>query len=467
MRRVIGLAAGAAVIATLALVVFGSGSNPYLIRVKLDNAAGLKQRSPVMIGGVQAGTVTLHLGAGDRVIAELNIDRSHAPVGTDASVAISAVNFLGQKQAELRPGTLSQPAPSGYLIPASRVTTSTDLDQVLDVLDANTRARLAIVIDEAGTALTGRRADFSQVLAQLPHALPDATSLLNQLVSDNHTLAHVIGTGNQFVGAVAAQRKQLSQMVDTVGQTAATIAARREQLRGTLARAPRTLTTLQGFLGRLQATTVPLGPAARDIAMTAPYLSATLAQVDPFRRAADPTLQTATALAPKLTQLASGATPVVTAANPVVASLASFSTALRPVSDTLNHSVDNLLAVVENWSRAIQFRDGLSHVFRGEAAITPDVLKSVIDRLVPHRAKAKRQGARPQQQPLGAQTQPHGAPVSPPPSAKPTLPSLGSAVSGVVQQALGKVTGTPPPAQPNSSSPPNHVSSLLKYLLGP
>jgi phospholipid/cholesterol/gamma-HCH transport system substrate-binding protein len=428
----------------------------------LDNAAGLRQRSPVMIGGVQAGTVSLHLGAGDQVIAQLNLDRSHAPVGKDASVAISAVNFLGQKQAELSPGNASDPAPSGYLIPASRITTSTDLDQVLNVLDANTRARLAIMVDEAGTALTGRRADFSQVLEQLPHALPDATALLNQLVGDNHTLAHVVATGNQFLGAVAAQRGQLTRMIDAVGQTAVSVAARRAQLAQTLARTPGTLATLQGFLGKLQATTIPLGPAARNIATTAPFLTATLAQVDPFRTVADPTLRTATALAPELTQLATGATPVVTSANPVVASLASFSTALKPVSETLNHSVDNLLAVVENWSRAIQFRDGLSHVFRGEAAITPEVLKSVIDRMTKTSAKVRHQSAR-VQQPQAAQPQPSGAQAPAPRPTNAAPPNVASTVNGLLQQVVGRVTGNPS----TTAQPATPVGSLLKYLLGP
>ena len=52
----------------------------------------------------------------------------------------------------------------------SRITPSVDLDQVLDVLDAGTRTRLRILLNEAGVALAGRR-----------HAIQAATGKLEAL----------------------------------------------------------------------------------------------------------------------------------------------------------------------------------------------------------------------------------------------------------------------------------------------
>jgi phospholipid/cholesterol/gamma-HCH transport system substrate-binding protein len=173
----------------------------------------------------------------------------------------------------------------------------------------------------------------------------------------------------------------LVDAVNTVGQTAATLASRRRQLAATIGDAPATLTNLDGFLAKLQNLTVPLAPAARDITATAPELDAALAQVGPFTSAADPDLTEATSDAPELTDLATGATPVLKTATPVVENLASLSQDLQPVSDTLSKSVDNLLAILQNWSRAIQFRDGLSHVFRGEASASPYTVTSLINQL--------------------------------------------------------------------------------------
>jgi phospholipid/cholesterol/gamma-HCH transport system substrate-binding protein len=462
MRRGVASALGLAALAAIVIVASSGGSSPYRVRVMLTDAAGLRQRSPVMIGGVPAGTVTLRLGHDDQVNATLELDPSQAPVGKDASVAISAVNFLGQKEALLTRGNLADPAPSGYLIPASRVTVATDLDQVLDVLDASTRARLALLIDEAGTALTGRKADFSLLLQQLPHALTDANGLLRQMVSDNHTLADLVTSSDQFVSAIAAQRSQLSGMIDAAGQAAVTFAGRRDALAQTLARAPATLITAQQFLARLKAATVPLGPAAANITAAAPALSSTLAQVEPFQRAAQPALSAAIGVAPELTQLATGATPVLTQANPVVNQLATFGLALQPVSHILNHSVDNLLAVVDNWARAIQYRDGLSHVFRGAGGFTPDALDSVISRALKPGPAASALSATlatipaPPVQP-SAPARPHSARRHLAPGAAP------AAVSGL----LGKLRGLLGGGAPTPSSAPPSLSSLLNYLLKP
>jgi virulence factor Mce-like protein len=456
MRRLAVTGLGATVLAAVLAVVLSGGSSRYVIRVKLADAAGLRPGSPVMIGGVPAGTVNLHLGSGDQVIAELDLDHSQAPVGHDASVAIAAVNFLGQKEAELTRGSLNHPAPSGYTIPASRVTVSTDLDQVLGVLDPSTRARLAILIDESGAALTGRKADFSSLLEQLPPSIQDANALLGEMVADDHTLADLVTSSDQFVSQIAGQRGQLSRMIGAVGQAAVTVAARRQQLAQTLVRAPGTLSTLQAFLARLKATTAPLGPAASRIAATAPVASKTLNQVGGFEQAARPALRTATTVAPELTRLANKATPVVVRANPVIGALATFASALAPVSGILNHGVDNLLAVVDNWAHAIQFRDGLSHVFRGQGGFTVDTLESVINRLLGGgSAHARRRHPTRATETNGA-TRPPAAPAvrSPvPPSVPGLLNKLGAAV--------GQATPPSPPA------PPTALSSLLHYLVKP
>jgi phospholipid/cholesterol/gamma-HCH transport system substrate-binding protein len=378
-RRVSALALLVAVI-VLVVIVVDSGGSSYMVYMNLPDADGLRQGSPVAIGGQDVGTISMKVKDG-RVVVAMSLNGGVGPVGRNASASVASVNLLGQKRIELYKGNVHDPAPSGYTLPASEVSVTTDLDQVIDVLTPDVRARLAILINEAGQAFTGRRADFSTVLQQLPPDLHAGYQLLGGIAQDNHTLADLVRTSDGFVSQVASQRAQLIRTVQVLGQASATVEVKRAQLADTLARAPGTLATLRTFLGKLQATTVPLGPAARDITATAPQISATLAQLDPFRKAADPTLQEATRVAPELTKLATGATPVVRQATPVVSSLATFSRALQPISAILNGSVDNLVAILQNWSRAIQFRDGLSHVFRGEATMTPQILESMINQL--------------------------------------------------------------------------------------
>jgi phospholipid/cholesterol/gamma-HCH transport system substrate-binding protein len=457
-------------IAAVIVVVLSSGSNSYAIKMQLADADGLRQNSPVAIGGQDVGTISMSVRHG-RVLVTMNIDHANAPLGRDATASVTSVNLLGQKRIELVKGNVSTPAPSGYMLPASQVNVTTDLDQVLNVLTPDVRARLAILVNEAGQAFTGRRADFSQMLAQLPGDFSAGAQLLNGISSDNHMLANLVQTSDGFVTQLATQRTALVVMLHAFGQASATVQTKRAQLAATLAKAPGTLATLQTFLVKLQRTTVPLAPAARAITATVPAINTTLAQLDPFRLAADPTLTQATVVAPALTRLATGATPVIRQATPVVGQLATFSSALAPVSDIANHSVDNIVAILQNWSRAIQFRDGLSHVFRGEASFTPQTLTAMITQLqqagvlgslnkAAQQIRVARMHKTPSHQSAAAPA------ATPAPGSTPTGTTTGTTGTGTsttTTTPASTTPTTPTPTTPNSG-PTGGLGALLSFL---
>jgi virulence factor Mce-like protein len=466
--RIVGAVSALAALATVAILTTG-GDAPYKVRLYLSNASGLKSGSPVIVGGVTAGSVAVKLDDRDRIVADLKLDNGVGPVGKDASAAITATNFLGQKRVELTLGDTRDPAPSGAVLPAANVTTPTDLDQVLAVLDSDTRTRTMILLNEAGGAVFGRQVDIRSLLKDFPIGLSDAAGALHKLGADNRSLRDVVAHTGRFVAQVTAQRAALTRTVATVGQTAKLVATRRAELQTTLSRAPGTLRTLQRFLTQLDATARPLGPAARAIQQAAGPLSDTLAQVKPFTNAANPTLAEATAVAPVLTSLANRATPVLRRAAPVAGDLAVTSRALPPVADTLDHSADNVIAILENWSRAIQFRDGLGHVFRGEATVSAELLNSMLRRLLPAttgrggkpadpKAPAKpgllKQLVTPAKPPVS-----NAAPAAAPVPAKP-LDALASAVEKTL-------SGLVPPPKQGDPGDGTSGKSLLDYLLRP
>lgn len=476
-RTAVAALLGVVVIAVFAVLVFG-GDDTYKLKLALDDASGLRDGSPVSIGGVRVGEVELKLSDGDKVEVDLKIKKDKR-VPKNAQVGISAVNFLGQKQVAFSGGDPSDPALDGFTIPASRVTTSTDLDQVLGALDNDTRTRLSILVNEAGAAVAGRQWDISRDLQELPNTLADAHTLLSQLVTDNHTLADLVTDSDRFIAATTAKREDLVKLVDTLGKTSQTVETKRAELAATLAKAPRTLATLRGFFGELERTTAPLGPAARSITATAPALDDTLSRVESFRKSADPTLKTATALAPTLTKLGTQATPVVKAARPTVRSLAELAPAAAPLSVALDNSADNLIGTVENWSQAIQLRDGLSHIFRGEATYSPDFAASIIDRLTkpastPAATKSRKQKPAPDTQPDAKPQAPSGGggPAKSGPVPKilddvvKTVEGVTDIVKGVGDKTKDGIKGllTPQGAPKGGGNP---AQDLLDYLLGP
>lgn len=464
----------AAAIVLAAIVLFGGGaSSGYHVRLELDNASGLRKGSRVTIGGASVGKVTgLSIAPDDQVRAELALEPGHV-LGSGASASIKASNLLATKFVDLTPGDVTRPAPSGVVIPNSRTTRSVDVDQVVDVLDADTRTRLGILINEAGFALTGRRRDFNTLVGRLPATLDDATRLLSEVSSDRRTLGQLVESSDQFLTRLDPERQQLGDLIRVAGDTMTTIDGRRAQLRATLNRAPRALATLRRFLVELRMTTVPLGPAARAITDLSPALTSTLRELSPFEKNARPTIAAVRETAPALTTLGTRATPVIDDAVPTLKALTASATGLAPISKTLARggtggvkyptapgAIDDLLGTATSWASGASDRDVAGHIFHGIVTVGADTLLSAVKAwskaLTPTSKAApaaRKRKASPSKQPSATST-----PEQPAPDAPPTKKPPASLLAPIVSEVLDNIL---------PQEPKKNVSALLDFLLKP
>lgn len=366
--------------AIVAIAIALSGGSSYTVKLRMSDASGLRPGSLVNVGGVQVGTVSsMALGQGDQVVATLSLNPKNVRVGRGASAVITAANLLGEEYVQLSPGDRNAPVPSGTTLPESATTLPTDLDQIVDVLNGSTRARLETLLTEAGEAMAGRQGDISATLKVLPPSVQTATTLLTHLVHDNDTLAQLIQNSNQFITTVNAQAPALKETIDTAAGTAETLARRAGELRSVIGQAPGTLVTLQGFLQRASHTAVALRPAAGQLADSAQPLQQLLTATKPFSAAAVPTLNQAADIAPQLTTLATQATPTVSASLPMLSSLDRIASLAKPLSTWLGLSGPDLVQVLAGWSHAIAERDGISHIFGGDVMLNPLVILDAAD----------------------------------------------------------------------------------------
>lgn len=464
MRRPVILAL-LAVIVAVGVTTMRGGSDPYTVSLRLTNADGLSSGSPVAIGGVEVGKVELSPSQ-DHVDAKLEIEDKYAPLDRDVNATILARNALGQKQVVLSPreGPL-QAAPDGYRLPAAQVDTASDLDQLLSTLDPDTRSRLAVLLNEAGLAFDGRKVDFKMLLDELGPALASGSDLIGQLTQDNQALGNLLTTSDRFIGSVTQQRARLVRMLDLLGRTTETVSTRRAELRATLQNAPATLDSARSFLAELRRTTGPLAATARRLTATAPPLLAVVKGIEPFRAAAAPTLDAAVDAAPSLMSLTDRTTRSLRGALPALDSVRAASrNEIPPVGTALDGSMDNLLATVENWSHAIQFRDGLSHIFRGEASFAPSFyepfLAAVGKPLPTPTARSKQKKARKPSDSSPATPAPKldvPGTVKKPTDKIPAIKPVTDAVNSVLKGLSG---ASSPPTAPKGSN------DLLDFLLG-
>ncbi|MCW3041155.1 MAG: Virulence factor Mce family protein [Solirubrobacterales bacterium] len=443
-----------AALATLATLRVGDGGDGYRIRVQAGDAAGLRKNFLVKIAGAPVGKVVdVQLDKADHAVAVLQLDEEVGPIGTDARAAVRASNLLGEKYVDLTPGNADlRPASSGFEIPRARTTTPSDLDDVLSVLDADTRVALSAFLVSQGQALVGRGRDLGTTLLRLPPTLDAVGLLVNGLALHNRALGQLVERSDRILATAAPQRSALGRLVASADGAFGSLASRRTALGQTVQRAPGAIRQLRSTLVQLERTAVPLRPAARGLKATAQPLTATLRALPAFTAAARPTLRTARSVAPTLERLGRQAAPVVIRLRPAAASLRTFATALRPVSSLLDNSIGDTLGVMQGWARAIQNRDNVGHVFRVSVELGGDAVNTLNQfvKSPPARSALRRPAANAGSVP--------GAPTVTPAAPERRLPQL----------SLPKVIAPKLPL-PNITAPGqlgSGLGGLLDYLMG-
>jgi phospholipid/cholesterol/gamma-HCH transport system substrate-binding protein len=376
--RVVTAIAAALIVVVLVSVL--SGGRSYVLKLMMSNASGLRSGSQVLLGGVPVGTVgSLGMTRSNVVVADLDLNPDQVRVGRGASASIVAANLLGEEYVALKPGDPRVSLPSGTVLPESATTLPTELDQIVDVLDGGTRARLVVLLREAGVAVAGRQGDVGAILRQFPPSLTAATTLLTTMVQDNHTLAGLVAQSDQFIARMDSVGRPLKQVIGAAAGASHTLAERATALREAVSGAPATLSTIQTFVHNLGDTASNLTSPVGELADDAQPLDRMLAAVKPFTKAAVPTLNRAAAVAPTLASLAHQATPTVRTAVPTIASLQRIAQLAQPLSAWLGLSAQDIIGIMNGWSRAIQFRDGVSHVFNANLYLDPNIVLNIAD----------------------------------------------------------------------------------------
>ena len=484
-RRNVLVVMGVAV-AAVAIVILFSGGGGYTIRAEFRDAGGLRTNSSVKVAGVPAGKVEkITVTPNDTAIATLKIDKDALPIGVGASVQVRPTDLLGERYAALNPGDRSRPVASGSLIPISHTSEPVELDDILNTLDPDTRTRLGILVNEAGVGLAGRGTDLAKLLTQLPPSLSGIKALIDQVSSQDVALKDAIVRGDRITAAINGKRGDMGKLVDQASAALTAVATKRDALGATIANAPAALSELHTTLGQLDSASIALRPAATDLHAAAAPLNATLRALPAFADDSAPTLRTATAVAPQITRLGRQATPVV---NRLVPTTKLLNQTLTPAQPALQHMSDrgtnDLLYFISNMNRALQGRDGISHMIGAHFYIDPEYVSSAVNAFNGHlNASSLTKKVPPVVKSVTDQVKNAIKKVTGQPLTKKLLDkvplseltkkvtdALGKAVSpNTVKNVVGGLVGAlqPRQQQPPQSSSGGDAISLFNYLMGP
>ena len=191
--------------------------SPSHMWVELQNAQGVTpgQGQTVRVAGMRVGDVgevELHEG---RARVRLDLDREHdGLVRRDATVLLRPRTGLKDMFLALDPGSRSEPAvPEGGTIRVDNTLPDVNSDEILAMLDADTRAYLKLLIGGAGKGLRGRSGDLREVFRRLGPLHRDLAAINTEVVKRRRNLARLVHNYGSTVSRLGKEDEDLTALV--------------------------------------------------------------------------------------------------------------------------------------------------------------------------------------------------------------------------------------------------------------
>ena len=270
----LGLGVGAYILSNQRLRFPLIEESPKKIDAVLANAQAVQpgQGQSVRVAGVTVGAIGPVRLEDGRAVVTLEIEREFEDlVRSDATALLRSKTGLKDMFVEIDPGH-GRPLPEGGTIELSDTLPDVNLDEVLAVLDGDTRPYLQLLVNGAGKGLDGRGGDLSKTLRQLgplqrdtrrvSGALAQRRANLRRLVNRYGRLAQEVGNSDRdLVRLVRAGNQVFSAFADERGN----LASATRQLPGTLRQTQTTLNDVRRFSTRLGPALQALRPTVREL----------------------------------------------------------------------------------------------------------------------------------------------------------------------------------------------------------
>lgn len=331
----------------------------YRITVNFPEATQLAVESDVRIGGVSVGKVKSvelapideQLNGQDTVQAVIELDPEFAPLSSDAEAILRQKTLLGETYVELTSGTRPgdpgaavslgsaannsdaetagvEAIPEDGSLGLGQVRDQTQIDEIFNALDAETRNAFQQWQQGLAIAIKGRSLDLNDALGNLGPFLGDATDVIALLRRQRTALQGLVRDTGTVFDALSERDGQLADAITGSQQTFEALASQDEALREVFQIAPTfesetqlTLDRLDAFRANTQPLVTELLPVANDISPTlrsvrelAPSLKSLFEGLDELNKASREGY-------PALARTLKGLDPVLTELDPFLANL--------------------------------------------------------------------------------------------------------------------------------------------------
>jgi virulence factor Mce-like protein len=255
------------------------------LKMRVANGQNLVPGNEVRSGGSRVGVVDAMkpvVDKGGKVVAEvtLKLDKKIGDVPDDSDFRIRSKSALGLKYVELDEGTSKTAFQNGDTVPESQGSTATDLDEVLKMFDAPTRAAAQENLRGFGDSFAGRGVSVGRTIENLPPLIEHLQPVMRNLRDPNTELDNFIAQLATTVRVVAPVSKTNAALFTSAADTFEAISRHPDALKATISKAPSTMDTAvesfraqRPFLADLKGFGEDFSPATADLRDALPPLN--------------------------------------------------------------------------------------------------------------------------------------------------------------------------------------------------
>jgi phospholipid/cholesterol/gamma-HCH transport system substrate-binding protein len=241
----------------------GLGQDFYELRAEFTSAQAVTpgQGQAIDIAGIQVGKVgAVELENGVAVV-RMDIEQKYAKlIHEDAQLLLRPKTGLNDMVIEVDPGTEGETPEEGATIPLAQTQPNVNPDEILAILDADTRDYLTLLLEGGGRGLGGRGTVFSAALRRFEPTTRDIARLGVQLAKRRHALRRVIHNFRLIAEELGRNDAELARFVDSSNAAIRAFADQEAAIRAALREFPPTLRATQDGLARSDRLSLLLRP---------------------------------------------------------------------------------------------------------------------------------------------------------------------------------------------------------------
>jgi phospholipid/cholesterol/gamma-HCH transport system substrate-binding protein len=302
---------------------------PFRIKAEFATAQAVTpgQGQTVRVSGVRVGDISKVALKDGRAVVTMDLDPGYKGfVHTDATALLRPKTGLKDMFIELDPGNGTAPrARAGWTVPVGNTAPDVNPDEILSVLDDDTRDYLKLLIGGAGQGLKGRGGDLRDLFRRFEPTHRDLERVNGAVAQRHRNLRRLVHSLSQLNAELAGKDDQLAALVESSSKVFRTFASEQQNLGRAVSDLPGTLQQTTDTLGKVERFAKVLRPTADDLRPPLRALDRANAKVTPLAQEATPIVR-------------EQVRPFVRDARPVVRSLKAPATELAASSPDLTNT---------------------------------------------------------------------------------------------------------------------------------